>query len=865
MSIIDSNNTNKNPLLEAALKYANHGWPVLPVHSRNGHACTCGKPNCRSSAKHPRTRRGVHDATTIQATIKEWWESFPIANIGVATGKVTVLDVDAKNDGLQSLAELEKQHGTLPKTPTVATGGGGKHFYFYKPDGVTINNRVAVAPGIDIRTDGGYGVAPPSIHASGNRYDWILGPETPVASMPNWLVELVTPKPSDDTKATTANQTPAPSVHNGNGLIFTVPQAKEDLTNHPGTPEGERNATLCRLVGVHLARREAIEDIQVKALEWSERCDPPLTDAEVIRTVNKLAGKHDSKTSVVVSTNNGDEIDVIPLPEPPPWPRIDPDAFFGLIGDIVYTIEPQTEADPVALLVSLLTFIGNNIGRTPYFQVEGSKHHVNLFATLVGQSAKGRKGVSEERALSLFDDHDPWKECNMTAGLSSGEGLIWAVRDPIEEVEAIKEHGEIVRYESVIKDPGVEDKRLMVVESEFAQVLRVLRREGNTLSPLIRQAWDKGTINSLTKNSRAKATDAHISILAHITQPELTKYLGDTDCFNGFANRFLWVLVKRSKLLPDGGQDLDLQPLRQRLVNALAEARKVTQMKRSPQASKLWREVYADLSQERHGLYGAVTARAEAQTLRLSMLYALLDGSPVIDVPHLKAALALWRYCDESASIIFAQEDAEIEDPLERALLMAIRDEPGINRRGLHKVTGGRYSARKIVMALAKLRDRHLICAEKTATGGRPSECWFPCYPSKKAEPPTQATKISLIQAHPAASTSSVMSLAGLFDAVNGIGGTLASDGEKVRIKAASELITAYLQSALEHHHDELLALLPSSKATVEVANDDPEVEKMTDDEFVAELEAALTPGSSSPRWADEHKELDELLSARSA
>ena len=147
-----------------------------------------------------------------------------------------------------------------------------------------------------------------------------------------------------------------------------------------------------------------------------------------------------------------------------------------------------------------------------------------------------------------------WFDKGIQSGLSSGEGLIWAVRDQIEEQQPIKEKGRVVDYQMVVTDPGVKDKRLLLVEPEFGSTLRVLEREGNTLSAQIRQAWDSGNIRVLTKNKAARATDAHISILGHVTREELLKYLNQTEQCNGFANRILWVAVRRSKFLPDGGE-----------------------------------------------------------------------------------------------------------------------------------------------------------------------------------------------------------------------------------------------------------------------------------------------------------------------
>lgn len=187
----------ENPLLAAALDYAGQGWPVLPLHSiRDGH-CTCGKADCDRPAKHPLGRlvpHGVKDATTDEATIRAWWTAAPWASVGIATGGVSgivALDVDPRSGGNESLDALEHKHGTLPETITSATGGGGEHRLFEHP-GSTIGNRVNLAPGLDVRGDGGYIVAPLSLHASGERYAWLLSPDdVPLAGIPLWLLKLV--------------------------------------------------------------------------------------------------------------------------------------------------------------------------------------------------------------------------------------------------------------------------------------------------------------------------------------------------------------------------------------------------------------------------------------------------------------------------------------------------------------------------------------------------------------------------------------------------------------------------------------------------------------------------------------------------
>jgi hypothetical protein len=416
-----------------------------------------------------------------------------------------------------------------------------------------------------------------------------------------------------------------------------------------------------------------------------------------------------------VEAADGEDIESLPMPAPEPWPALDPQALYGLAGDIVRTFEPQTEADPVAILGQLLVAYGNAVGHTPYFQVEGDKHFLNLFLLTIGKSSKGRKGTGWGRAkqMMVFSDNDWTNKC-IRSGLVSGEGLIYFVRDPVEQEN---EDGEMV------VTPGVSDKRMLVVETEFGQVLRILKREGNTLSGFIRQAWDTGDLSTMAKNSPTRATGAHISVIGHVTTPELQKYLDQTELFNGFANRFLWLLVRRSKLLPEGGRPLDLSALGNRLRYALTEARKVGAMRRNDKARSLWCEVYPDLTGERSGLCGAVTGRAEAQVLRLSMLYALLDGSSEIDEPHLRAALAFWRYADLSAQLIFG---AEAEDPLVARVLEKIRAAPdGLTRSELRDAFHRNVLAKDLLAALAKLRDRGEITDEKDeSTGGRPAQRW---------------------------------------------------------------------------------------------------------------------------------------------
>lgn len=160
---------------DAALDYAQRGWHVFPVYEpMEDGRCSCGKTDCSSPAKHPRTRHGVLEATTDQVRIRAWWTQWPDANIGLATGRksrIVVMDIDPRHGGDKSLAEFEAHMGRMPETLECLTGGGGRHFYLRAPE-FPIKNKVNLMPGIDFRGDGGYVIAPPSGHISGGLYKW---------------------------------------------------------------------------------------------------------------------------------------------------------------------------------------------------------------------------------------------------------------------------------------------------------------------------------------------------------------------------------------------------------------------------------------------------------------------------------------------------------------------------------------------------------------------------------------------------------------------------------------------------------------------------------------------------------------------
>jgi hypothetical protein len=259
--------------MDSATGYIRRGLYVFPCHALVGGLCSCGKPDCSNVGKHPRTARGLLDATTDPARCEQWRRMWPDANVALATGeasRVDVLDIDIEHGGHFTLANLEDRHGLLPQTWRVRTGSGGQHVFFQHWPGLR-NSAGRIGPGLDVRADGGYVILPPSLHSSGGRYEWMATPgSVPLAPWPTWLAAMAQPvtlRPSAPTCATAVGgRTVPPGLHR-----FA----------EAGAPEGQRNATgfwlACRLVQEAGNTSEARRCLDV----FASACRPPLVPGEV--------------------------------------------------------------------------------------------------------------------------------------------------------------------------------------------------------------------------------------------------------------------------------------------------------------------------------------------------------------------------------------------------------------------------------------------------------------------------------------------------------------------------------------------------------------------------------------------------------
>ena len=409
------------------------------------------------------------------------------------------------------------------------------------------------------------------------------------------------------------------------------------------------------------------------------------------------------------------------------WPFLPDEALHGFVGELVRAATQNSEADPAATLATILTHAGIAAGRGPYVRVGDDRHHARLFAALVGKSARARKGTSEAPVRRVADQAAKVGASlpNWVHGpMSSGEGLIYSIRDGDGKQEG---------------DPGIADKRLLIVEGEFGAPLKAMQRSGNTLSTTIRSAWDGKTLAPLVKGSYTQASQPHIGIVGHITEIELRSLLSNVDVHNGFANRFLWCCTRRAKLLPlaAGLSEADITQLGKDYAERLKYAQALSEVEFTDNARSLYENIYSDLSEDHLGMYGIIVARAEAQVIRLALTYALIDASPLITSDHLQAALATWDYCDASAKYLF--QDASL-NPLENRILEVLRDTP-LTQSELHKNLGGHTEGAGLNSALKNLERHGRVQRNTISTGGRPKNTWSLRPVSKPANEAKKAKK----------------------------------------------------------------------------------------------------------------------------
>lgn len=397
------------------------------------------------------------------------------------------------------------------------------------------------------------------------------------------------------------------------------------------------------------------------------------------------------------------------------FPKLGSESLRGLAGDVVRACTAESEATTPAVLFYFLQRFGCQIGAFAHVAVGEQKQYARLNVVLVGETAKARKGTSMAPVDAIFNEVPRFGTSlarTIPGGnLSSGEGLIAAVADESEEKE---QDGQPKRY-------GVSDKRCLVVSEEFASALAAMKRQGSNLSAFVRCLWDIGCVEIMTKNEKLKTTNAHVCLMFHITNPELKELMTNREVFNGFVNRFLWVKVRREKLvsspkpIPQEVKD----SLAQRIAEAARFGGTLQEVKLSATAAQDWHETYVTLNEvDKSPLHEATTSRDAPYILRLALIYAILDLSSTVESWHLQAAIAAWNYCDESARQIFENVGQSKDQERKAKILSALAGKQSLKKTDFINLFNRNVSASEIKGLIDELVAERAIQGDES-TGYR--------------------------------------------------------------------------------------------------------------------------------------------------
>jgi hypothetical protein len=394
-----------------------------------------------------------------------------------------------------------------------------------------------------------------------------------------------------------------------------------------------------------------------------------------------------------------------PVPAAPKgWPTLSDVAYRGIAGKVVRAVTAHTEADRVGLLLTFATAFGNAAGRGAHVNLGGdARHYPRLFVVLTGATGTARKGTTWRAIRPIMAIADPrWADDRILGGFNSGEAVVDAAAES-------------------------EDGRLLIVEEEYGRYVKSCGREGSTQSHITRHAWDGITLETRARAKRAVAKNAFVSVIAHTTTEELGDTITSTQATSGFANRFLFPLVRRSQYLPSGGDLTDdlIAELGREVGAALDRARPIGHrpISRTPAADELWTRLYiAHANEPLRGMTGGIIARGDAQMLRIQTLYAILDGASAIDVHHVEAAAEVWRYCRASAAYIWGDR---LGDPHADRIREELQTRGAITRTDVSKLFSRNVDKDVIDRAITKLVDAGFatVTVYQTTVGrGRPTE-----------------------------------------------------------------------------------------------------------------------------------------------
>lgn len=385
-------------------------------------------------------------------------------------------------------------------------------------------------------------------------------------------------------------------------------------------------------------------------------------------------------------------------------PPVDPAVWHGPAGTYVRAIADLTESDPLAVLVQVLAWTGCRMGRSVWIQHGTTRHYPLIWPLLVGRTSTGRKGNSSQDSLSALSALTALPR--RRSGLSSGEGLV--------EAFMTSKGGD---------DDTPPDPRLLVVESEWEAVLARCRREGNTLSATLRDAWDGQPLSTMNAGGASRQVDHHsLSVVGHITPQALRTGMTGEDLSNGFLNRFLLIAVHRPHLVPWPGEVGTAAAEALAAVVERASATTTGPFTLTAQAKDAYVKWYRQHSEEVEDLPERVSmavARASANLLRSALIYAILDGTDhSVTWEHIAAAKALIGNAADSARLLLDVGKAGVDGKI----LNALRERGPLSRTELRDLFNRHIEAHVMAEALDALMASGEVERETVNTGGRPAE-----------------------------------------------------------------------------------------------------------------------------------------------
>lgn len=604
--------------------WASRGYHVFPCKADKSPATSDG---------------GFKNATNDLALVRALFER-GAACVGVWPGPSghVVLDVDVKEgkQGEASLTALQRELGELPDTHTQRTPSGGRHLYFRKPEDVEVGNS-EIAKHIDVRSDGGYVIA------------YGLPPRD-VATLPSSYAERLA------------------------GLTKRTEEFDWGLLD-------DDTRRVVEYLGERLSWKPLQENGLVKGTEW---------DDEAYHVRLSKPDRHYPVCTVgyanpgVVIPMSGD-----PAPLELTWPNgkrraynpeelrqalgigkaeleMAPEGYHGLLGEAVGLFS-HTEADPAAIMMCMLAGFGNMVGDSAYVEtVEPIRQYARINVLVVGASAKARKSAAWGQVQKVLEAVDgKYVQNNILGGFNSGHILVdhLAKRFTAEQPQGGQdEHIYVVS----------KDKRMVVFEDEFVRVLKTVNADGSIYSAVLRSAFDgsKLEVRSRQKESVVPKGEHHISVLGCITAEELRGTLTNTEAYNGFGNRILYVWAKRSKNVAISDVRLDVEKL-SRIADALAsnvtKAQVIGRVDLDSAARGRWIQIYEEVQDDDPGgLLGTLIARADVFIQRVALILALADGDDILRIQHLNASYAIWQYCRGTAEHVF-KDRALIESTNDKA------------------------------------------------------------------------------------------------------------------------------------------------------------------------------------------------------